>query len=106
MKLLATFVLSSVPLLAVAASVQTPLTGPPTHGSGAIFDPTLRAVIGSILREENIAGYSVGVLRLPPKPSPSSTELPELIEFAQWGKRTEIGDPVTKDVCYLLLLVW
>jgi hypothetical protein len=105
MKLLATSLLSSVPLLVVAASVQTPLTGPHAHGPGAIFDSKLRAAIGSILREQNIAGYSVGVLRLPPKTSSSSNELSDLIEFAQWGNHTEIGEPVTENVSTLLLLI-
>jgi hypothetical protein len=87
---------------------QTPLAttieSEPRALRGAIFDSVLRSRILEITKQQNITGYSIGVLRLPKSGSASASSSNEAeVEFAQWGQRNEAGDPVSQDVCRFFL---
>jgi hypothetical protein len=88
--------------LVVNAADQRPLTTPDlaagafNHETGVVLDDALRTRIEETLQDQNVTGYSVGILRL--AQSSSNPEEEDIIEFGQWGNRTEAGDPVTQNV--------
>ncbi|KAK6969555.1 beta-lactamase domain-containing protein [Favolaschia claudopus] len=53
------------------------------------LDDKLDSVIQNVMKENNIAGLSLGIL------SPSGS-----VEFGAWGNRTETGDKVTPDTIF------
>jgi CubicO group peptidase (beta-lactamase class C family) len=86
------FAYAVVTTTAHIAQVALATTKPPSaSGSPTILDKHVNDTVAQILKEHNVLGYSLVLVR--PR---AQTK----VEYGVWGIRNEDGDPMTPQVCY------
>lgn len=81
------------PLMLTAALGMANQSPRADSGNGTVFDAQFSSLIQEAMDANNITGMAVGVL------------LPDGgVEFGAWGNRTENGEKIAPDVCFVPLI--